>query len=192
MKPAAVKSTMAVNPPVADESRPEIGNLEAEVVSALYVEHAEELRRFLVGVLRDAQLAADVLQATFVKAIQVGSTSREETRKAWLFRVAYHEAMAIRRRQGVDGRALQQVAWTRPGAARSADEPVLRFETVETVRRAIDELPAAQREVLEQRIYAEKTFAEIAKELNIPLGTALARMRAALAKLRPKLAADES
>jgi RNA polymerase sigma-70 factor (ECF subfamily) len=34
------------------------------------------------------------------------------------------------------------------------------------------------------RIYEEKTFATIAEELGIPLGTALARMRAALEKLR--------
>lgn len=165
--------------------------LDAEVVSALYVEHAEELRRFLIGVLRDTQLAHDVLQATFAKAIEVGHTSREETRKAWLFRVAYHEAMAIRRRQGVDGRAMQQVAWTRPQAAHSAEEPVIRFETVAAVRRAIDELPPAQRQVLHQRIYEEKTFAQIAEELNIPLGTALARMRAALIKLRTKLADNQ-
>jgi DNA-directed RNA polymerase specialized sigma24 family protein len=37
------------------------------------------------------------------------------------------------------------------------------------------------------RIYEEKTFATIAKELKIPLGTALGRMRAALIKLRAKL-----
>jgi RNA polymerase sigma-70 factor (ECF subfamily) len=38
------------------------------------------------------------------------------------------------------------------------------------------------------RIYEEKTFATIAQELKIPLGTALARMRSALIKLRTKLA----
>jgi DNA-directed RNA polymerase specialized sigma24 family protein len=38
------------------------------------------------------------------------------------------------------------------------------------------------------RIYEEKTFATIAKELRIPLGTALGRMRAATIKLRAKLA----
>ena len=37
------------------------------------------------------------------------------------------------------------------------------------------------------RIYEEKTFAVIAKELKIPLGTALGRMRAALIKLRSRL-----
>jgi RNA polymerase sigma-70 factor (ECF subfamily) len=172
--------------PVSDNSR-----LAAEVVAALYLEHAEELRRFLVGMLRDVQLANDVLQTTFAKLVEVGHTSREETRKAWLFRVAYHEAMAIRRRQGVDGRAMQQVAWIHPGAAHGADEPVIRGEAVEVVRRAIDELPTAQRQILHERIYEEKTFAQIAKELNIPLGTALARMRAALAKLRARLSDED-
>jgi RNA polymerase sigma-70 factor (ECF subfamily) len=165
----------------------ELARLPAEVVAAFYGEHAEELRRFLVGMLRDAHLADDVLQATFAKLVEVGHTSREETRKAWLFRVAYHEAMALRRRQGVDGRAMQQVAWVRPAAARGADEQVVRREAVEAVRRAIDELPAAQRQILHERIYEEKTFAQISKELDIPLGTALARMRAALAKLRKRL-----
>lgn len=172
--------------PVSDECR-----LPAEVVAALYAEHADELRRFLVGMLRDTPLAHDVLQATFVKLVEAGHTSRAETRKAWLFRVAYHEAMAFRRRQGVDGRAMQQVAWVHPGAARGADEPAIRGETVDAVRRAIDELPPAQRQILHERIYEEKTFAQIAKELNIPLGTALARMRAALAKLRNSLRDDD-
>ncbi len=167
---------------VSNDSR-----LDAQVVAALYAEHAEELRRFLVGMLRDTPLAHDVLQATFAKLIEVGHTSREETRKAWLFRVAYHEAMAFRRRQGVDGRAMRQVAWVHPEAACGADEPAIVGETVAAVRRAIDGLPAAQREILHQRIYEEKTFAQISQELNIPLGTALARMRAALAKLRAKL-----
>ena len=45
-------------------------------------------------------------------------------------------------------------------------------------------LPDKQRQIVHMRIYEEKTFAVIAEELDIPLGTALARMRTALAKLR--------
>ena len=37
------------------------------------------------------------------------------------------------------------------------------------------------------RIYEEKKFVEIADELNIPLGTALGRMRSGLQKLRTSL-----
>jgi len=167
-------------------------HLDPSVVAALYVEHGEELRRFLLGILRDAQLTSDVLQATFVKLVQRGHQTRIESRKAWLFRVAYHEAMAYRRRQGVGDRVLRNVAWHSNatqgnGAAGSAEEPLLRLEAVQSVREALEHLPPEQRQVVRMRIYDEKTFATIAQELKIPLGTALGRMRAALIKLRVRL-----
>lgn len=161
--------------------------LDPSIVAGLYVQHAEELRRFLLGILRDAQLTSDVLQATFVKLSERGQETREATRKAWLFRVAYHEAMAIRRREGVGDKILRRVAWHTNGAAGPAEEPLLRLESVELVREALNELPPEQRQVVRMRIYEEKTFAVIAKELRIPLGTALARMRSAVMKLRDKL-----
>ena len=68
---------------IVEESR-----LDPAVVAALYIDHAEQLRRFLLGILRDPSLANDVLQATFTKAMQVGHTTCAKSRKAWLFRVA--------------------------------------------------------------------------------------------------------
>ena len=165
----------------------EQSQLDPSVVAALYVEHGEELRRFLLGILRDAQLTADVLQATFVKLVQRGHETQVGSRKAWLFRVAYHEAMAYRRREGVGDKVLRRVAWHTNGVAGAADEPLLRLEAVQSVREALEELPPEQRQVVRMRIYEEKTFATIAKELEIPLGTALGRMRAATIKLRDKL-----
>jgi RNA polymerase sigma factor (sigma-70 family) len=174
----------------ADDKLPsmERGQLDPSVVAALYVQHGEELRRFLLGILRDTQLTADVLQATFVKMAQWGHQTREESRKAWLFRVAYNEAMAYRRREGVGDRVLRRVAWHSNGAVGRADEPLLRLEAVQSVREALEDLPPEQRQVVRMRIYEEKTFATIAKELKIPLGTALGRMRAATIKLRARLA----
>ena len=160
------------------------GKLDPAVVAALYLDYGEQLRHFLLGLLRDSALANDVLQATFTKAVQVGHTTSAESRKAWLFRVAYHEAAAVRRRQAIASRATRQSVWSRPALDHAADQPLIRFETVEAVRAALAELPDAQRQVVRMRIYEEKTFAAIAEELEIPLGTALARMRAALRKLR--------
>lgn len=174
--------------PTPDETLPpDERPLDPSVVAALYVLHGEELRRFLLGILRDAQLASDVLQATFAKMVERGHQTQEATRKAWLFRVAYHEAMAYRRREGVGDKVLRRVAWHTNGAAGASDEPLLRLESVQAVREALDDLPADQRQVVRMRIYEEKTFATIAKELKIPLGTALGRMRAAMIKLRAKL-----
>lgn len=161
--------------------------LNTEQVAALYLQHSEELRCFLVGLLRDSQLAADVLQATFVKMVQRGGDTQEESRKAWLFRVAYHEAMAIRRRDAVGEKIVKRIA--EDGDQRAMPEDSLvRHESVERVREALEQLPPDQRQVVRMRIYEEKTFAVIAEELRIPLGTALGRMRSALIKLRVSLA----
>lgn len=168
-------------------SAAESGKLDSAVVAALYVDHADELRRFLLGLVRDPQLASDVLQATFAKLVERGHETREESRKAWLFRVAYHEAMLIRRRAAVGDRVVRKVARSADGATAAADEPLVRLEAVEAVREALDLLPAEQRQIVRMRIYEEKTFAVIAEELNIPLGTALGRMRTALMKLKAKL-----
>ena len=166
--------------------------LDAALVAALYVEHAEELRRFLVGVLRDSQLAADALQTTFVRLVEKGGRTREETRKAWLFRVAFHEALALRRRQQAGDKAVQGAAWSRRSSEPAADESVLRLEAVESVRAALEQLSDDQRTIVRLRIYEEQTFAQIARQLNIPLGTALARMHSALARLRKQFGAAEA
>lgn len=163
------------------------GKLDPAVVAALYVEHGAELRRFLVGLLRDSQLADDALQAAFAKMVERGHQAQAESRKAWLFRVAYHEALAVRRREAVGSKVVQRAAWNRKHDHEAADEPLVRSEGIERVRAALDKLPAAQQQIVRMRIYEEKTFAVIAAELHIPLGTALARMRAALAKLRISL-----
>lgn len=173
----------------AAESTPFDGApLDASVVEALYQQHEAELRRLLLGVLRDHQLVGDVLHATFAKVLVQGHTSREESRKAWLFRVAYNEALALLRRQTSGDKAVRRLAWSHDSAADPVDAGLIRAETVDAVRAVIASLPTEQRRIVRMRIYEEKTFAQIATELEIPLGTALGRMRAAMEKMRALLA----
>lgn len=173
----------------ADEPQPSSGPLDPSVVAALYAEHGEELRRFLQGVLRDSTLAADVLQATFAKLVERGHETRQETRKAWLFRVAYHEAMFQRRRGAVGDKVVRKVAWQVHHEAGSAEDEAILQESVEGVKVALEGLRPEERQMVRMRIYEEKTFTVIAQELRIPLGTALGRMRTALIKLRKILEA---
>jgi RNA polymerase sigma-70 factor, ECF subfamily len=168
-------------------SAADYGKIDPATVADLYARYGAELHRFLVGLLRDWQLAADAVQATFVKLAEYGHNSREESRKGWLFRVAYNEAVLLRRRQAVDDAVLRRTAWNRESVGASAEAELVQSETAERVRQAIGELSAEQQQVVRMRIYEEKTFAVIAAELEIPLGTALGRMRAAMSKLRTKL-----
>ena len=157
--------------------------------AALFASHTDQLKRFLWGVLRDAALVQDVLQIAFVRLVEKGHTSNPQKRKAWLFQVAYREALAIRRRQSTGERVVRDLAHQSPTTHHEPDV-LVRLETVDRVREAIRELPMAQQEIVRMRIYEEKTFATIAKELGIPLGTALGRMRLAMNKLRESLGAD--
>ena len=161
-------------------------------IAELYQQHRKELLRFLMGLLRDELLANDALQTAFAKLLESGGPQRRESHKSWLFRVAYNEAMLFHRRQATGKKALDQFAWMRPQSDESPEASAARRETIEQVRQTLEHLPAEQQQIVRMRIYEEKTFAAIAKELDIPLGTALGRMRSALAKMRAKLdAADD-
>jgi RNA polymerase sigma factor (sigma-70 family) len=165
-------------------------------VVALYETHGEELRRFIMGVVRDPDLTGDVMQATFSKALELGHTARHETLKGWLFRVAFHEALALRRRRRTDDRARRRLAdLGRAGIggaqAGHPDDGLIRGETIDAVRQALGTLPDPQRQVVLARVYDDKTFAQIARESGLPLGTVLTRMRLALKRLRNALRADD-
>src|SRR5580658_5361744 len=97
-------------PDAGENERDEPTRIDPAIVAGLFVEHADELRRFLQGVLRNHDQASDVLQVTFAKAIELGHTAREETLKGWLFRVAFHEAALLRRRGQVHEHSLRQMA----------------------------------------------------------------------------------
>jgi RNA polymerase sigma-70 factor (ECF subfamily) len=95
--------------------------------------------------------------------------------------------MFVRRRQVTGDRILLRSAWSQSAVEHPADGYAVQAETVARVQQALAELPPEQQQVVRMRIYEDKTFAVIASELGIPLGTALGRMHTALAKLRKRL-----
>ncbi len=171
--------------------------LDTATIAELYTQHAQGLRFFLLGMLRDPELAGEALQATFVKALEFGHEADPGSLRAWLFRVAHNEAIQLRRRQSVDERAKARLFAGQTSAgqiaerlAEASDQGALRAESIEQVRAALASLPIEQREVVRLRIHDQKKFAEIAQELAVPLGTVLSRMHAALDKLRQRFRSD--
>lgn len=172
--------------------------LAPEKVQAIYDQHVEALRRFLVGVLRDPAAAADALQTSFMKLMEKGHlVQQQESMRSWLFRVAFNEAMLIKRRISTGRKHAQAIAWKSElsaGAEKGADPRLsqsvhfaIRQEEVAKVREALTRIPELQRKVVELRIYEGLKFREIADQLGEPLGTVLARMQAGLKKLKPIL-----
>lgn len=169
----------------------ERARIDPAAVEALYATHVTELRAFLIGVLRNADLAQEALQGTFSKLVELGHTAHEETQKGWIFRVAYHEALVLRRRQAIHQKSLARLGAQFRESVEEPDRRLTETETAEQVRQALDRLSPEQRVVVQKRIYEDKKFAVIASELRIPLGTVLTRMRTALQNLRRELQPDE-
>lgn len=163
-------------------------------VHALYLQHGRAVFGFLAGVLRDQDLAEEAFQNTFQKALEAGHTARSDSIQGWLFTVAYHEAMALRRRQATGQRVLKRYSEFRITGESQFAEPALgpelslvQEEDRQRLQHAIAQLPTEQRIVVERRLHTEQTFAQIASELALPLGTILTRMRLATQKLREAL-----
>jgi RNA polymerase sigma-70 factor, ECF subfamily len=160
-----------------------------ESVADLYRQHEGEMRAFLAGVLRDRELADEVLQTVFRKTLEKGHTATANIR-SWLFKVAWNEAMLVRRVQTRRAGVLLKAARSRgvsEGIPEDSESAAVRQEMVAEVRQAISQLPDEQEIVVRMRIYDEKKFAVIAEELGLPLGTVLSRMRAAMMKLEKSL-----
>jgi RNA polymerase sigma-70 factor (ECF subfamily) len=165
--------------------------IDRERLSALFVEHEQRLRRFVVGVLRDRAAAEDVVQIAFAKAAESGDDVRPEALKSWLYRVAMNEAISWRRRSGTDRQAAEHLAMRDAPSGEKPEAALVREETVRQVRRAMEHLSPSQRQVLRARVYDERKFVEIAAEMKTPLPTVITHMRRALEKLRQQLKRPE-
>lgn len=143
-----------------------------------------ELRRFVWGVVRNAAQVDDVIQATYLKAIEKGGAAHPETAKGWLFRVAYREALIVKRREAAQSRTNHRLATLPAREVPRPEETMVRAETVRAVRAAMNNLSEPQRRVVLARMHGDQTFAQIAADSGLPLGTVLTHMRRALEKMR--------
>jgi RNA polymerase sigma-70 factor (ECF subfamily) len=160
-------------------------------VRELYERWSADVLAFLCSLTRNRERADDLVQATFQRLAEKGHTARPASIRGWLLRVAHAEAMQVLRREGVARKGLGIIA----PLARLADDatpwsPLVSAEDVARVREALAELPTEQRTVVEGRIWGDKTFATIAAEEGVPIGTVMTRMRLALAKLQARLRDD--
>ena len=152
----------------------------------LYVAYAERLRLFIKGVLKDADLAEEIVQTTFLKLSEQPVDLEILSIKAWLYRVALNEALTYKRRQNVDVKARKRLL-ENSDVPLGTEQQTSREELSELLRQAIKTLPDLQQEVVRKKYMEGKTFTVIAEEVEAPLGTVLTRMRLALSKLHKEM-----
>ena len=162
--------------------------LDQATVTECHLAFSKMLERYAWAIVRDWSLAADVVQTSFIALSRFGGDVAPEARKSWLFRVTHREAIRVRERQKPYNQttplATSAVFETHATYEVSPLSRMAAQEDVEELTQKIGCLPPEQHQVLRLRFFENKTFAEIAQLMQIPLGTALSRMRLALERLR--------
>ena len=156
--------------------------------------HQERVYGFLLGMVRDPELANDLFQDTFLRVIDVmqrrrGSYSQQGRFVGWVMRIARNAALDHMRSRArwrdVSTGPGDDSFWDRlPDDALMADERLHRKDQREWLDQCIARLPESQREVLLLRQESDLTFREIAAMTDVSINTALGRMRYALLNLR--------
>lgn len=160
---------------------------EAAAGEALVKRYCQPLLRYLQRVAGE-QVAEELHQQTWLSVLDhIEKFDPDSTTggfKAWLFRIATNKANDLWRLRGREKNARDALSLMSQESAPAAGERLEQVEESEKLRRAIDQLPHAQRQVLMLRYYSNLKFVEIARVLGCPLNTALGRMHKAVIKLR--------
>lgn len=160
----------------------------------LIARHKKRVFSYVMMVVRDRHLAEDIFQDTFIKVIQTlkrGSYNDEGKFLPWVLRIAHNLVIDHFRRQKrmplVDGGEdfdIFSVVSMRQG---NVEDRLVKTQLRSDIRKAVEQLPSEQREVLIMRHYLDMSFKEIADSTNVSINTALGRMRYALINLRKQM-----
>ena len=152
-----------------------------------------KLFTYIMFVVHDHDVADDIFQETFVKAIiklQNGQYTDSGKFSFWLTRIAHNANMDWYRQQ--QSRHIME-----PNAENDLqnlsmasvldtfrESELVNEQVLADVKRMMEALPAPQREVVYMRYYQQLSFKEIAAITGVSINTSLGRMRYALLNMR--------
>ncbi|MBK0404460.1 sigma-70 family RNA polymerase sigma factor [Adhaeribacter sp. BT258] len=156
--------------------------------------HKNRVFTSIMLIVKDEDVAEDLLQDSFIKAIHTmkgGRYNEEGKFSSWISRIAHNLAIDHFRKEKRNPtiqledniKAFNSLSY----AEDSAEALQIREETFARLKAMIELLPENQKEVLIMRHYADMSFQEIADATGVSINTALGRMRYALINLRKKM-----
>ena len=144
----------------------------------IYQEMSTPLFTVILRILRDRNLAEDVLQDLFVKLFRDPPPPSVRKPRAYLFQSARNLAIDTLRRRPEESELNERTP--------APDHTEAQAERLD-LRAALDALPLAERQIVSLHINGGLKFREIAAMMGLPLGTALWKYQKALNALRAAL-----
>lgn len=160
-------------------------------VEGLFARHHAEIYAYLVRMVRDPDLAADLTQDAFVKAYRAYDLlGKPDNARAWLYQIAHRVAIdELRRRKVI--RFVPFVGQSR-GAAPSAERLAMDARLSDDLARALARIPERQRAALLLAEVHDLSGLELAAVLGVSHVAARALLTRARESLRQALAAEQA
>lgn len=154
----------------------------------LHRRHAPACRRRALRVLATHEWVQDVVQAVFLDVWRHAGRfdGRSGSARGWLLALTHHKAVDLVRQQ-----ERHNSRWAHEGlldghldTGRGPERAAADADTSARLRASLELLPTAQGDALRLCFFADRTQAEAAVELGVPLGTVKTRSRAGVIALR--------
>jgi RNA polymerase sigma-70 factor (ECF subfamily) len=163
----------------------------AAFVETLFAKHQGEIYAYLLRMMRDPEMAADMTQDAFIKAYKnYESLEKPENARAWLYQIAHRVALdEIRRRK-----IIRFLPWTgeSKGSAPSAGHLAMDARLSGDMQRALARIPERQRAALLLAELHDLTGLELAAALGVSHVAARALLTRARESLRQALAVERA
>ena len=161
--------------------------------------HKDRLFNYIFFIVRSKEVAEDIFQETFVKAIvtlQQGRYTNDGKFAAWITRIAHNlviDQFRIERNENTVSNDETEVDLLNDArlAEGTIENRMVNEQVLKDVRTLVDELPDCQREVVFMRYYQDLSFKDIADITGVSINTALGRMRYAILNMR-RIAAEKN
>lgn len=159
------------------------GSFMRETIGPDLVALLPRLRRYALSLCRSPVQADDLVQSACVKILAGADGWTPGTRfDAWSFRILRNVWIDGLRRSKVEN-IVDEPAEVEAVSVDDGEGRAMEKLTLEDVRRAIEALPAEQREVLILVCVEDLAYREAADVLGVPIGTVMSRLARARRKL---------
>lgn len=163
-----------------------------DAFDVLLKRHQTRVFSYIFSVVKNRDIADDLFQETFVKAITTikqGRYAESGKFSAWISRIAHNLIIDFYRQERSENTVSSDddavdVLNRRDLSDINIEDIMVNDQIHADVRRIIEALPDNQREVLMMRYYRDMSFKEIAEATNVSINTALGRMRYAIINMR--------
>ncbi len=159
-------------------------------IEELFALHHAEIYAYVFRMVRDADIAADFTQDTFIKAYRAQDSLQDRAKaRAWLYQIAHRVVLDEMRRR----RIVRFLPWTGEshGAAPSAEHLAMEMRLSGPLARALARIPERQRAALLLAEVNDLTGMELAETLGVSHVAARALLTRARESLRQALADEK-